>query len=183
MELKRMTTTVGRVMFNQAVPKTVPFINELLTKRNLKGIIGDIIIRTSFKQTAEFLDNIKELGFGWSFRAGLSFNLGDLLVPDMKRIALAAAQIEVDEVWDNYNMGLITYNERYNQIIDRWTSADNRITNTLMDELATHNQGLAFASRQLVSSTALAGAPDGASATRHRQPAASPVDVDDGTWL
>jgi DNA-directed RNA polymerase subunit beta' len=138
---KRIKTTVGRVIFNQAVPSSVPYINELLTKRNLKGIIGDILSRTSFKQTAEFLDNIKELGFGWAFKAGLSFNLGDLVIPDLKRKALEAAQEEVDEVWDNYNMGLITYNERYNQIIDKWTFADNRITDQLMKELSNHKQG------------------------------------------
>ncbi|MBX2893729.1 MAG: DNA-directed RNA polymerase subunit beta' [Saprospiraceae bacterium] len=138
---KRINTTVGRVLFNQAVPQGVPFINELLTKRNLKGIIGDILGRTSFKTTAEFLDNIKELGFGWAFKAGLSFNLGDLIIPDLKRKALEAAQTEVDEVWDNYNMGLITYNERYNQIIDKWTFADNRVTDQLMKELSAHKQG------------------------------------------
>ncbi len=139
--IKRMKTTVGRVLFNRTVPVRVPYINELITKRNLKGIIGDILTRTSFKETAEFLDGIKELGFGWSFKAGLSFNLGDLIIPDLKKKALTAAQLEVDEVWENYNMGLITYNERYNQIIDKWTFADNRITNQLMDELATHKQG------------------------------------------
>jgi DNA-directed RNA polymerase subunit beta' len=138
---RRLKTTVGRVLFNQAVPATVPFINELLTKRNLKGIINGILVRTSFKATAEFLDGIKELGFGWAFKAGLSFNLGDLIIPDLKKKALDAAQIEVDEVWENYNMGLITYNERYNQIIDKWTFADNRITEQLMTELSTHKQG------------------------------------------
>ena len=138
---KRLHTTVGRVLFNQAVPPGVPYINELLTKRNLKGIIGEIIQRTNFKLTAEFLDAIKELGFGWAFKAGLSFNLGDLIIPEMKKTALEAAQIEVDEVWDNYNMGLITYNERYNQIIDKWTYADNRITDRLMQEISQHKQG------------------------------------------
>ncbi len=138
---KRIKTTVGRVLFNQAVPASVPYINELLTKRNLKGIISEILGRTSFKTTADFLDNIKELGFGWAFKAGLSFNLGDLVIPDLKRKALDAAQVEVDEVWDNYNMGLITYNERYNQIIDKWTFADNRITDQLMKELSSDKQG------------------------------------------
>ncbi len=139
--LKRIKTTVGRVLFNQAAPDGVPYINELLTKRNLKVIIGEIITRTSFKLTAEFLDAIKELGFGWAFKAGLSFNLGDLVIPTLKKTALAAAQVEVDEVWENYNMGLITYNERYNQIIDKWTFADNRITDQLMKELSTDKQG------------------------------------------
>ncbi|MBV6443358.1 MAG: DNA-directed RNA polymerase subunit beta' [Haliscomenobacteraceae bacterium CHB4] len=138
---KRIKTTVGRVLFNQAVPSSVPYINELLTKRNLKGIISEILGRTSFKTTADFLDGIKEMGFGWAFKAGLSFNLGDLVIPDLKRKALEAAQSEVDEVWDNYNMGLITYNERYNQIIDKWTFADNRITDQLMKELSAHKQG------------------------------------------
>jgi DNA-directed RNA polymerase subunit beta' len=138
---RRLKTTVGRVLFNMAVPAGVPYINELLTKRNLKGIISEILNRTSFKLTAEFLDAIKELGFGWAFKAGLSFNLGDLVIPDLKKKALEAAQVEVDEVWENYNMGLITYNERYNQIIDKWTFADNRITDQLMKELSSHKQG------------------------------------------
>ncbi|MBK8192765.1 MAG: DNA-directed RNA polymerase subunit beta' [Lewinellaceae bacterium] len=138
---QRIKTTVGRVLFNQAVPQGVPYINELLTKRNLKLIIGEIINHTSFKTTAEFLDSIKELGFGWAFKAGLSFNLGDLIIPTLKKTALEGAQVEVDEVWDNYNMGLITYNERYNQIIDKWTFADNRITDQLMKELSSHKQG------------------------------------------
>ena len=138
---RRINSTVGRVLFNQAVPAGVPYINELLTKRNLKGIISGILNRTSFKQTAEFLDAIKELGFGWAFKAGLSFNLGDLVIPELKKTALAAAQGEVDEVWENYNQGLITYNERYNQIIDKWTFADNRITDQLMKELTTSKQG------------------------------------------
>ncbi len=138
---KRIDTTVGRVLFNQVVPERVPYINELLTKRNLKVIIGEIINRTDFKTTADFLDGIKEMGFGWAFRAGLSFNLGDLVIPEIKKTVLSAAQEEVDEVWDNYNMGLITYNERYNQIIDKWTFADNRITDRLMQELSSHKQG------------------------------------------
>ncbi len=138
---KRIKTTVGRVLFNQSVPNGVPFINELLTKRNLKVIIGEIIQRTNFKLTAEFLDAIKEMGFGWAFKAGLSFNLGDLIIPELKKTVLESAQEEVDEVWENYNMGLITYNERYNQIIDKWTYADNRITDRLMQELSQHKQG------------------------------------------
>ncbi len=134
-------TTVGRVIFNQAVPESVPFINLLLTKKNLKKVIQDIIRRTNFRVTAAFLDDAKELGFYWSFRGGLSFNLGDLITPTVKANTLTEAQTEVDEVWDNYNMGLITNNERYNQIIDKWTFADNRITDNLMKELAEHKDG------------------------------------------
>ncbi len=134
-------TTVGRVLFNNAVPDSVPFINELLTKRNLKTVISDIIARTNFEITAEFLDEIKDLGFNWSFRGGLSFNLGDLITPTVKSNILDEAQSEVDEVWENYNMGLITNNERYNQIIDKWTYADNTITDNLLKELSEHKDG------------------------------------------
>ena len=134
-------TTVGRVIFNQAVPEVVPYVNELLTKKNLKKVISNIIDRTSFKTTAVFLDKIKELGFLWSFKGGLSFNLGDLIEPTIKETTLLDANTEVDEVWENYNMGLITNNERYNQIIDKWTYADNRITDNLMKELAEHKDG------------------------------------------
>ncbi|MBP8726139.1 MAG: DNA-directed RNA polymerase subunit beta' [Saprospiraceae bacterium] len=138
---KLIKTTVGRVLFNEVVPATVPFVNELLTKKNLKIIIGMIIQRTNFQVTAKFLDDIKDLGFYWAFKAGLSFNLGDLITPSIKKRTLDDAQREVDEIWDSYNMGLITNNERYNQIIDRWTFADNRITDNLMKELATHKGG------------------------------------------
>jgi DNA-directed RNA polymerase subunit beta' len=138
---KLIETTTGRVLFNEVVPKNVPFVNQLLTKKNLKKVISDVISRTDFAVTADFLDDIKEMGFLWSFKGGLSFNLGDLITPTVKQRTLDEAQAEVDEVWDNYNMGLITNNERYNQIIDKWTYADNRITETLMRELASHKHG------------------------------------------
>jgi DNA-directed RNA polymerase subunit beta' len=142
-ELKRdlVETTVGRVLFNEMRPEGTPFINTLLTKKNLKLVISDIIKRTDFPTTAEFLDKIKTLGFYWSFKGGLSFNLGDLINPTQREQTLLDAQTEVDEVWDNYNMGLITPNERYNQVIDKWTFADNKITENLMTELKEHKQG------------------------------------------
>jgi DNA-directed RNA polymerase subunit beta' len=141
MKLDRIDTTCGRVIFNSRVPEEIPFINELLTKKNLRKIIGDIIDRTSFELTAKCLDAIKELGFLWAFKGGLSFNLGDLIDPTIKQKQLEDAQADVDAIWDNYNMGLITNNERYNKIIDIWTEADSSITRTLMKELATHKQG------------------------------------------
>ena len=134
-------TTTGRVLFNQAVPKGLPYINKLLTKKTLKTVISDILRRSDFSVTAEFLDNIKELGFNWSFKGGLSFNLGDLISSSIRLSTLQNAQAEVDEIWESYNMGLITNNERYNQIIDKWTFADNRVTDSLMKELASHKQG------------------------------------------
>jgi len=138
---KVIETTVGRVIFNQATPKTVPFVNQLMTKKSLKKIIADIITRTDFAETAKFLDSIKDLGFFWAYKGGLSFNLGDLITPSIKEQTLIDAQEEVDEVWENYNMGLITPNERYNQVIDKWTFADNKITDNLMREIALHKQG------------------------------------------
>lgn len=141
MGLGLVETTVGRVIFNEAVPESVPFINILMTKKNLKKVISDIIIKTDFNATAKFLDEIKELGFYWSFKGGLSFNIGDLITPSIKEATLINAQAEVDEVWDNYNMGLITPNERYNQIIDKWTLADSLITENLMRELSQHKGG------------------------------------------
>jgi len=142
-ELKRelIETTVGRVLFNEMRPEGVPFINTLLTKKNLKLVISDIIKRTNFPITAVFLDKIKTLGFYWSFKGGLSFNLGDLINPTQREQTLLSAQSEVDEVWENYNMGLITPNERYNQVIDKWTFADNKITDNLMTELKEHKDG------------------------------------------
>ncbi len=139
--VSRVSTTVGRVIFNQAAPMEVPYMNDLMTKKNLKKVIKSIINNTDFPTTATFLDKIKELGFLWSFKGGLSFNLGDLITPSNKIATLEKAQAEVDEVWDNYEMGLITNNERYNKIIDKWTFADNEITMKLMDEIAEHKGG------------------------------------------
>lgn len=138
---KIIDTTVGRALFNQVAPLEVPYMNILLTKKNLKTVISECIEITDFAVTAKFLDNIKDLGFYWAFKGGLSFNLGDLITPSLKEMTLTEARNEVDEVWENYNMGLITNNERYNQIIDKWTYADNVITDNLMRELAAHKGG------------------------------------------
>jgi DNA-directed RNA polymerase subunit beta' len=118
LESKLLETTVGRVLFNQAVPAKVGFVNALLTTKSLREIIGQIIKITNIPTTAKFLDAIKELGFRMAFRGGLSFNIQDLELPVLKEEMIDNASGEVKEVWDNYNMGLITNNERYNQIID-----------------------------------------------------------------
>ncbi len=138
---KLIETTVGRVIFNQHVPREVGFVNELLTKKNLREIIGDIIKITNVPKTAKFLDDIKTLGFRTAFQGGLSFSINDLIIPDIKNKLLENAKVEVDEVWDNYNMGLITNNERYNGIVDIWSRVDTRITETLIRELANDKQG------------------------------------------
>ncbi|MFY7879977.1 MAG: DNA-directed RNA polymerase subunit beta' [Lacibacter sp.] len=139
--LKLIDTTVGRVIFNQFVPKEVGFVNALLTKKNLREIIGEIIEITNIPKTAKFLDDIKQLGFRTAFRGGLSFNINDLIIPEIKEELVESAKGEVDEVWGNYNMGLITNNERYNQIIDIWSRVDTRVTETLIREMANDKQG------------------------------------------
>ncbi len=141
LEHKLIETTVGRVIFNQHVPAEVGFVNALLTKKNLREIIGDIIKITNVPKTAKFLDDIKQLGFRTAFQGGLSFSVNDLIIPDIKEELLENAKTEVDEVWDSYNMGLITNNERYNQIVDIWSRVDTRITETLIRELSSDKQG------------------------------------------
>ena len=138
---KLLDTTVGRVLFNQHVPKSVGFINALLTKKSLREIVGDIIKWTDVPTTAKFLDDIKTLGYRMAFKGGLSFNINDLIIPEIKEQLIDNAQTEVSEVWDNYNMGLITNNERYNQIIDIWSRVDTKVTETLIRELANDKQG------------------------------------------
>jgi DNA-directed RNA polymerase subunit beta' len=141
LEKKLLETTVGRVLFNQFTPVEVGFVNQLLTKKSLREIIGNIIKWTNVPKTAKFLDDIKTLGFRMAFRGGLSFSINDLIIPDSKEELLVNAKVEVDEVWDNYNTGLITNNERYNQIVDIWSRVDTRITETLIRELSSDKQG------------------------------------------
>jgi len=141
LEHKLIETTVGRVLFNQNVPNEVGFVNALLTKKNLREIIGDIIKITNIPKTVKFLDDIKQLGFRTAFQGGLSFSINDLIIPEIKEELLENAKVEVDEVWDNYNMGLITNNERYNQIVDIWSRVDTRITETLIRDLSNDKQG------------------------------------------
>ncbi|MBL8001648.1 MAG: DNA-directed RNA polymerase subunit beta' [Flavobacteriales bacterium] len=134
-------TTVGRVLFNEVVPDECGYINDVLTKKSLRDIIGSVLKTVGTAKTAKFLDDIKELGFMSAFRGGLSFNLMDVVVPDEKDKLLKAAQNEVDEVTGNYNMGLITNNERYNQTIDIWTHTNSKLTFNLMERLKGDRQG------------------------------------------
>jgi len=138
---KIIDTTVGRVMFNQHVPEEVGYINELLTKKSLRDIIGEVVKNTGMARAAQFLDDIKELGFQMAFKGGLSFNLQDLNIPESKVKLIGQASKEVEEVMNNYNMGFITNNERYNQIIDIWTRINNKLTANVMEILSSDNQG------------------------------------------
>ena len=134
-------TSVGRVIFNQYVPKGVGYINELLTKKSLRDIIGTVLKKNGTAATAQFLDDIKNLGYQMAFKGGLSFNLDDVIIPAEKDELVKSGYEQVEEVMNNYNMGFITNNERYNQIIDIWTHINARLTQTLMKKLSTDNQG------------------------------------------
>ena len=134
-------TTVGRVLFNENVPAVAGYINEVLTKKSLRDIIGDILKVTSVPETAEFLDEIKTLGYKFAFQGGLSFSLGDIIIPPEKHTMIAKANKEVDAIKANYNMGLITNNERYNQVIDIWTSTNAELTELSMKRIREDQQG------------------------------------------
>ena len=136
-----LETTVGRVMVNEFVPKEVGYINQVLTKKALRDIIGVVLKATGIATTANFLDDIKSLGYKMAFRGGLSFNLDDVIIPKEKEELVKDGFNQVDEVMNNYNMGFITNNERYNQIIDIWTHINAKLTNTLMDTLTNDNEG------------------------------------------
>ncbi len=138
---KIIDTTVGRILFNEVVPEEVGYINELLTKKSLRDIIGEVVKNTGMARAAQFLDEIKTMGFNSAFKGGLSFNLKDLNIPAEKITLLDTARNEVADVMNNYNMGFITNNERYNQIIDIWTRINNRLTAHVMDVLINDNQG------------------------------------------
>ncbi|MDC1459898.1 DNA-directed RNA polymerase subunit beta', partial [Flavobacteriaceae bacterium] len=138
---KIIETTVGRVLFNQVVPEKAGFINEVLTKKSLRDIIGNILKLTSVPETADFLDKIKSMGFSFAFEGGLSFSLGDIMIPPEKHEMIAKANGEVDSIISNYNMGLITNNERYNQVIDVWTSANATLTELSMKRISEDKQG------------------------------------------
>ncbi len=138
---KIVETTVGRVLFNEYVPEEVGFLNELLTKKSLREIIGRVLKMTGIARTSRFLDDIKNMGYNMAFRGGLSFNLEDVIVPTEKDKFVNDGYAQVDEVMNNYNMGFITNNERYNQIIDIWTHTNARLTQSLMKQLSSDRQG------------------------------------------
>ncbi len=140
-ELMMIDTTCGRVLFNQVVPREAGFINDVMTKKALRDIIGHVLKVSGTSRAARFLDEIKELGYDMAFKGGLSFNLDDIIIPKEKVKLVEKAEDDVKEVMTNYNMGLITNNERYNQIIDIWTHTNSRLTQTLMDQLKSDRQG------------------------------------------
>ena len=134
-------TTVGRVLFNMVVPEQAGYINEVLNKKSLRDIIGNILSVTDVPTTAEFLDKIKTMGYEFAFKGGLSFSLGDIIIPPEKHEMIADANTQVDGIMANYNMGLITNNERYNQVIDVWTSTNAMLTELAMKRIREDQQG------------------------------------------
>jgi DNA-directed RNA polymerase subunit beta' len=134
-------TTVGRVLFNEYVPRQVGYINQLLTKKSLRTIISDVFKKCGNAETVAFLDAIKDLGYHMAYRGGLSFNIDDVIIPEDKETIVESGYEEVDEVIANYNMGFITNNERYNQVIDIWTHANSRLTQSVMKTISTDDQG------------------------------------------
>ncbi|MDR2041344.1 MAG: DNA-directed RNA polymerase subunit beta' [Tannerella sp.] len=136
-----LDTSVGRLMVNEYVPRGVGFINKVWDKKALRDIIGDVIKKCGVARTAQFLDDIKNLGYQMAFKGGLSFNLSDVLIPPEKDALVKEGYDEVEQITANYSMGFITYNERYNQIIDAWTHVNSRLSKTLIDQLTADNDG------------------------------------------
>ncbi|MFA6838393.1 MAG: DNA-directed RNA polymerase subunit beta' [Dysgonamonadaceae bacterium] len=138
---KMHETSVGRVITNEYIPKEVGYINELLSKKSLREIITLVIKKCGVSRTAQYLDDIKNLGYRMAFKGGLSFNLGDVIIPKEKEQLINEGYDEVEQIIDNYSNGFITFNERYNQIIDTWTHINSKLSNVLMKQLAEDDQG------------------------------------------
>jgi len=134
-------TSVGRLIFNEKVPAEVGYVNEVITKKSLRNVITDVIKYCGIPRTADFLDDVKNLGYYQSFKAGLSFNLGDVLVPEEKEELIRQGHEDVDAIMDEYNNGWITNNERYQKVIDVWSSVNSNLTKILMKQLAAEDQG------------------------------------------
>ena len=134
-------TSVGRVLVNQYVPKEIGYVNEILSKKSLRNIIARVIKKCGIPRSAQFLDDIKNLGYRMAFQGGLSFNLGDVIIPAEKEEIVAEGYRQVQEVMDNYSMGFITNTERYNQVIDIWTHVNSKLTDVLMKQMTEANQG------------------------------------------
>ena len=134
-------TSVGRVIVNGIIPNEVGYVNKIISKKSLRDIIGAVIKNVGFAEACEFLDGIKNLGYRMAYLAGLSFNLDDIIIPKEKAELIAKGNEEVQQITDNYNMGFITDNERYNQVIDTWTHVNNDIGNILLKEMTEADQG------------------------------------------
>ena len=140
-ERHMVETSVGRVIVNGIIPKEVGYVNTVISKKSLRDIIADVIKNVGFAEACEFLDGIKNLGYRMAYLAGLSFNLDDIIIPKEKAELIAKGNAQIQEITDNYNMGFITDNERYNQVIDTWTHVNNDIGTVLLDQMTKADQG------------------------------------------
>ena len=138
---KMVETSVGRVIVNGIIPKEVGFVNMVISKKSLRDIISDVIKSVGFAEACEFLDGIKNLGYRMAYLAGLSFNLDDIIIPEEKKALVERGNEEVRQITENYNLGIITDTERYNQVIDTWTHVNNDLGNVLMKEMTEADQG------------------------------------------
>ncbi len=134
-------TSVGRLMFNSVVPEGIPYINDVVGKKVLRTIIGEVIKECGIAKTSKFLDDIKDMGFTMAYKAGLSFNLDDVIIPEEKEEMISEGYEEVDTIMEDFSYGNITNNERYNQIIDVWTNVNNNLSAVLMSQLKNDNDG------------------------------------------
>ena len=134
-------TTPGRIIVNQLVPVEVPYINDVLGKKSLRKIISNVIKYTGVARTAQFLDDIKDLGYTMAFKGGLSFNLGDVIIPEQKKSLIDEGYNTVESIKANFSMGFITNNERYNKVIDLWSSIDNQITKIVEKQISSDQDG------------------------------------------
>jgi len=134
-------TSVGRVIFNEIVPEEVGFINTIISKKSLRDIISEVIKKVGVARAVNFLDGIKNLGYHMAFKGGLSFNLGDIIIPKEKEELVRRGNEEIEQIMMNYNMGFITDNERYNQVIDTWTHVNSDLSNILMKTISADDQG------------------------------------------
>ena len=138
---KMVETSVGRVIVNGIIPEAVGYVNKVISKKSLRDIIADVIKTVGFGEACAFLDGIKNLGYRMAYLAGLSFNLDDIIIPEAKKKLVEKGNEEIRQITDNYNMGFITDNERYNQVIDTWTHINNDLGNVLMKEMTEADQG------------------------------------------
>ncbi|MBR0361235.1 MAG: DNA-directed RNA polymerase subunit beta' [Paraprevotella sp.] len=138
---KMVETSVGRVIVNEIIPEEVGFFNDIISKRTLRGIITDVIKTVGVARACEFLDGIKNLGYRMAYVGGLSFNLGDIIIPEEKEELVRKGNEEVERIANDYGMGFITDNERYNQVIDTWTHVNKDLSDILMKQMKEADQG------------------------------------------
>jgi len=134
-------TTVGRIIINEVIPNEIGFVNEVIGKKALKKVITKVIKGVGMARACEFLDGIKNLGYRKAYEGGLSFVLDDIIIPEEKPQIVQDGQDMVDQIQGNYELGLITEKDRYQQVVETWTKVNDKITKTLMKQMTEADQG------------------------------------------